>query len=141
MKIVVACAVIFFANGVGAETIIIEYPDHYYVESTGVPGAKPAPDPDKTSPLMTAPGKAEKEPAYPTKTSPVTNFVPQPRPAEPSERRASMDDAIQRLQFERSVLLTPTRGETLDQVEQRQLEATGILRRINRISSEILKMP
>lgn len=36
MRIAILCAIILSAAAASAETIIIEYPDHFSVESTGV---------------------------------------------------------------------------------------------------------
>jgi hypothetical protein len=48
-----------------------------------------------------------------------------------------MEGEIQRLQRERSELMTPQEGETSDQANHRQQEALGRLRKLNKISSEL----
>lgn len=133
MKIAILCAVILSAATAAAETIIVEYPDHYYVESTGTlqraPTAEAVPVPD------------QKSNALPVTAKPVTNFDITPQPVDPAERRASMEKEIERLQRERSDLLTPLEGETPDQAAQRQQQVQEKLKKINKMSSELLKMP
>jgi hypothetical protein len=142
MKIVILCAIMLSAAMASAETIIIEYPDHYYVDSTGTPTAKPAPSAESSSPPVKEPSVANYAGNAPSvAASPVTNFdnTHTPPPVDPAERRAAMDKEIQRLQRERGDLLTPRDGETPDEVVRRQQRAAGILRKINKLSSELVK--
>jgi hypothetical protein len=144
MKIAILCAFILSAAVAGAETIIIEYPDHYYAESTDTPKAKPAPSRESSAlplPAMATPVADHDSSAFPATARPVTNFDSTPSPADPGERRASMDKEVQRLQRERGDLMTPQEGETPEQAARRQQRAQGILRKINKMSSELLRMP
>jgi len=142
MKTAILVTVILSAATAAADTKIIEYPDHYYVESTGVPGEKPVPSLGRNaSPAKILPVIDDGNAAPAAMARPVTNFEASPQPVDPAERRASMDQTIQQLQRERSELLMPKEGETPDQVAYRQQEAAGKLRRINKLSSEMLKLP
>ena len=143
MKIAILCAVILSAAVARAETIIIEYPDHYYVESVGTPEVKSAHSPGSSVPpaAKTTPATANESSAPPATAKPMTNFDSTPQPVEPAARRASMDKEIQRLQRERSELMKPQEGETPDQANRRQQAAAGKLRKINKMSSELLKIP
>ncbi len=134
MKIAILCAVILSAATAAAETIIVEYPDHYYVESAGTPASAPP-----TAEAVPVPD--QKSSALPVTSKPVTNFDLASQPVDPAERRASMEKEIERLQRERNDLLTPLEGETPDQAAQRQQQVQEKLRRINKMSSELLKMP
>ncbi len=133
MKIAILCAVILSAATAAAETIIVEYPDHYYVESAGTPASAPTAE--------AVPVPDQKSSALPVTSKPVTNFDLASQPVDPAERRASMEKEIERLQRERNDLLTPLEGETPDQAAQRQQQVQEKLRRINKMSSELLKMP
>jgi hypothetical protein len=125
-----------------AETTIIEYPDHYYVESTGVKGVTTASNPGKSIPPAKAlPVTADEKSSQRTTARPVTNFGSTPQPVDPVERRASIDKMIQRLERERSDLVTPKERETPDQIARREQEAMGKQRRINRLTSELQKIP
>jgi hypothetical protein len=142
MRTAIICAVILSAATAYAETIIIEYPDHYYVESTGIPEAKPVQSPENNAPpAISTPVVADHERhAHTPASRPVTNFATTPQPVDPSERRAAMDQEIQRLQRERGDLLTPRNGESIDDAARRQQKAAGMLKKINKMSSELLNM-
>ncbi|GFE58076.1 hypothetical protein [Geobacter sp. AOG1] len=141
MKFALLCAIVLSAATAAAETVIIEYPDHYYVESTGTAEAKSAPSREGSAPpARTVPAPEQESRAPAVAARPVTNFDNDPQPVAPAERRASMEKEIQRLQGLRSELMTPREGETADQAERRQREAEGKLRKINRLSSELLKI-
>ena len=143
MRIAILSAFILSAAAASAETIIIEYPDHYYVESTGVPEAKPAPSHESSeAPAMSTPVADHVSSAPPAAARPITNFDNTPQPLEPAERRASMDKEVQRLQRERGALMAPPQeGETPEQAARRQQRAQGVLRKINKLSSEMLRTP
>ena len=142
MKVAILCAVILSAATATAETIIIEYPDHYYVESSGIPEPKSAPSRESSAPTAIATPVADHDGIAPPATArPVTNFESPPQPADPAERRASMDKEVQRLQRERGDLMTPQVGETPEQATLRQQRAQGMLRKINKMSSELSRMP
>ena len=143
MRIAILSAFILSAAAASAETIIIEYPDHYYVESTGTPEAKSAPSRESSEhPVMATPMADNDSHAPHAAARPVTNFDSPPQPLDPAERRASMDKEVQRLQRERGDLMTtPQEGETPEQAARRQQRAQGALRKINKMSSEMLKMP
>ncbi len=142
MKIAILCAVILSAATAAAETIIVEYPDHYYVESAGTsesaPPAEAVPVPVPGQESIVLPPATAKPVAN---AKPVTNFDVAPQPVDPAERRASMEKEIERLQRERSDLLAPREGETPEQAARRQHLAQGMLRKINKMSSELLKTP
>jgi hypothetical protein len=142
MKIAILCAVILVATTAAAETVIIEYPDHYYVESTGIPEGKPV-----TSKVSSAPPAAahtvtvNQSEAPPGTARTFTNFQTATHPVDPAELRAEMAREIQRLQSEVNALSAPQEGETPDQASARQHQAAWRLRKINRMSSEMLKIP
>ena len=141
MKIVMAFALIVSVSTAAAETKIIEYPDHYYVESTGIPEVKPATSPDSTSPKVSASPSAGHESSAPSPAArPVTNVDNASSSIDPAERRAEMENEILRLQRERSELLTPREGDPPEQAALRQQKAAGMLRKINKMSSELLKI-
>lgn len=138
MKIAILCAVVLSAATAAAETVIIEYPDHYYVESTGTLEANPAPSREGGAPpARTVPTLDENGPPSPP-ARPVTNFETQP--VTPAERQAAMEREIQRLQGLRSELTIPREGETAEQADRREREAEGNLRKINRLSAELQKI-
>jgi hypothetical protein len=112
-----------------AETVIVEYPDHYYVESTGSPNEKPA-----------AGREGNGAPARPMPLPTRENILPDVRPEAPGERRAALVNEIQRLQREQSGLMTPREGDTPDQISRKQQDATGKLMKIKRLSSELEKL-
>ncbi len=142
MKIAILCAFILSAAMASAETIIIEYPDHYYAESTDTLKATPAPSRESSAlPVIAMPMADHDSSTLPATARPVTNFDSPPPPVDPAERRASMDKEVQRLQRERGDLMTQQDGETLEQAARRQQRAQGILRKINKMSSELLRMP
>lgn len=141
MKFAILCAVILSAAVVGAETIIIEYPNHYYVESTGTPEAKPAHYPGSSVPHSnTIPAAVNESSSPPATARPVTNFDSIPQPLEPVERRVSMENEIQRQQRERNELMRPIEGETTEQADRRQQAAAGKLKKINKMSSELINI-
>ncbi len=143
MKVAVLSIIILSAAVASAETIIIEYPDHYYVESTGTPASKPAPAAE-SSPPVKAPPVADYANSAPSAAAiPVTNFdgAHTPPPVGPADRRVGMNNEIQRLQGERGDLLIPRDRESGDDVFRREQRAAKILQKINRMSSELLKMP
>jgi hypothetical protein len=126
----------------GAETIIIEYPDHFYAESTGTPEAGAPPSHEKIAPTAVAkPAPADQDRGTHAPASrPVTNFEAAPEPVDPVVRRAGMQQEIDRLQRARGDLLAPRDGETPDDAAHRQQRAAGMLRKINKMSSELLNM-
>ena len=137
----ILCAVVLTAATVAAETVIIEYPDHYYVESTGTPEAKPAPSREGSAPpARTVPTPDHESRAPSAAARPGTNFETASQPVASAERRASMEREIQRLQGLHSELTTPREGESVEQAERRQREAEGKLRKINRLSSEVQRI-
>jgi hypothetical protein len=142
MKVAIVCALILSAATAVAETVIIEYPDHYYVESTDVPSVKPAPSRERNVPPVAATPVVKSE-VIPTSSSsrPITSPELKTRPLDPAERRVAMEREIQRLQRERSELMTPRPGETPEQADRRQRDAHGRLRKINKLSSEVLNIP
>jgi len=142
MNFAIVCAVILSAATAAAETVIIEYPDHYYVESTDVPGGKPAPSRERSVPPVAATPVVKSEIIVtPPSSRPITSPELKTRPLDPAERRVAMEREIQRLQRERSELMTPQPGETPDIADRRQRDALGRLRKINKLSSEVLKIP
>ena len=140
MNIAILCAVVLSAATAAAETVIVEYPDHYYVESTGTPEAKPAPSREGNAPPRTVP-TPDRESGTPSAAArPVTNFDAAPQPIAPGERRAALEREIPRLQGQYRELTTPREGETAEQADRRQREAEGKLRKMNRLSSELQKI-
>ncbi len=143
VKTSVLCIVLLLSALAEAETVIIEYPDHFYVESVGIPGERA----DLSRDNETSPAKAttlanhENSNTSPASARPVTNFDNSQHPVDAAERRVSMEKELQRLQRERSELLTPQEGETSDRANRRQQEAQGKLRKINKMQSELPKMP
>jgi hypothetical protein len=142
MKLAIVCAVLLSAATAIAETTIIEYPDHFYVESVGATGGKPALSRDNSTLPAKATPVADHESTPPPATArPVTSFNSTQQSMDPAERRASMERELQRLQRERTVLLTSQEGETFDQANHRQEEALSKLRKINKMSSELVNTP
>ncbi len=139
MNIAILSIVLLSAATATAKTTIIEYPDHYYVESVGISDGKPASRVDSV-PSAKAPSAPIQESSDPVAT-PVTNFDATRQPVDPVERRASMERELERLQREHRMLSVPQEGETSDQANRRQQEAQGKLRKINKILSELTKMP
>lgn len=142
MKTVIACAFVLAAATAAAETKIIEYPDHYYAESTGTPAAKPVSSPDPAPPTASAPERAVSEKSMaPRAAVPVTNFDPSSKLVDPAQARTDISNEIERLKKERSELLSPPAVESSEQAGLRQNRAAGLLRKINKLSSELLKRP
>ncbi len=141
MKSAILLTIILLAAPAAAKTVVIEYPDHFYVEMTGVPGAEPVTVQER-NPLrfidQPASGGGGTDAAQ---ARPVTDFDTTPPPLDPEKRRALMTDAVQRLQRAREDTLTPRDGETPEQAGERERRAAGMLRKINRMSAELLKTP
>ncbi|RII26825.1 MAG: hypothetical protein CXR31_10500 [Geobacter sp.] len=139
MKVAILCAVFFSAvTATAAETIIIEYPDHYYVESIGTPKADVSREDRAPARVVTG---ADQESGAPSAAArPVTNFENASQPVASAERRGSMEREMQRLQSLHSELTTPREGETPEQADRRQREAERKLRKINRLSSEMQRI-
>lgn len=141
MNIAILGAVLLSTTLAAAETIIIEYPDHFYVESAGIPEGNPAPPYNNSTTPATITFTADYESPPPLVTArPITSFDNNQQPVEPAERRDSMQRELGRLQREHSLLLAPQEGETSDQANRRQQEAFAKLKKINRISSELAKI-
>ncbi len=142
MKIALILPIILLAAPALAKTVIIEYPDHFYVEVTGVPSAEPVSPRERPLPTpagvaaSAGVGGAEGAPARP-----VTDFDSTPRSLDPDQRRASMTDTMERLRRAREDMIAPRDGETPEQTGERERQAAGMLRRINRMSAELQKMP
>ncbi len=142
MNISILSVVLLLVTLAEAQTVIIEYPDHFYVESAGLPEGRSALSRDNNTPPAKTTTHADQESSPPPATTrPVTSFDNSQQPVDPAERRASMDREIQRLQRERSELLVPQDGEAPDQANRRQQEADRKLRKINKMLSESSKMP
>jgi hypothetical protein len=142
MYIAILWAVLLSTATADTVTTIIEYPDHYYVESVGISQGKPAPSQDDNLSPAKATPIADNDSNPPLAGArPVTDFDNSPQSVDPERRRAAMEGKIQRLQRERSTLMTPQEGETSDQANRRQQEALGRLRKLNKISSELTKVP
>jgi hypothetical protein len=141
MKVAILCVIILSAATASAETTIIEYPDHYYIESVDIPAEKPAPSQEISVPPAEETPVVNRDSSVLSATPrPMTIFNNAPQPVNPAERRAAMENEIQRLQRERSELMTQKEGENSDQAASRQQAADGKLRKINKISSELLKI-
>lgn len=123
-----ATATLLPASGAVAETVVIEYPDHYYVESTGSPGDKAAPAGE---------GAAHRAPPLPSRE----NMVSHARPEDSGERRKALINEIQRLQREQSDLTAPKEGDTPEQISRKQQDAAARQMKIKRISSILEKLP
>lgn len=129
MKILIILAILLLATLASAETVIIEYPDHFYVESTGSPNEKPALSLESNAP-------ASRPPAAPTRES-ISSVE---KPSDTEERIKALSEGIERLQKEHETLTPAREGETPDQVNRREQEAYGKLKRIKRMSSELQKL-
>jgi len=146
MKSSVLCAFIVLPCMAAAETIIIEYPDHFYAESVGTPerSSNSGVSRKGTTPPAEEPYAAVHqidEAPPPSEAMPGTDFDAPPPVVGAAERRIEMKRMIQKLQWEQAEMLKPRPGETPDQAELRQKQAYGKLRRIKKISSELLRMP
>ncbi|HJV36504.1 hypothetical protein [Geomonas sp.] len=140
MKTAIAFALILSAATAAAETKIIEYPDHYYAESTGTPVAKPASSADTIAAPVSAPPVVDHQKTTARRTAgPVTNFEMPAQSIDPAEARTQINNELQRLQQQRSELLSPQTGESAELAAARQNRAAGVLRKINRLSSDLLK--
>jgi hypothetical protein len=142
MKITILCAVILSAATATADTTIIEYSDHYVVESAVTPDATAALSRESSTPAASAAPDAypEVSASPPAKPTPVSNFGSTYQPVAPAERWAAMNRKIQQLQQERGELMAPREGDSPDQAALRQQEAAGKLKKINKMSSELLKI-
>ena len=129
MNILILFAIFLLATLASAETVIIEYPDHFYVESTGSPNEKPAVSLEGNAP-------ASRPPAPPFRES----ISAVEKPTEAEERIKALAEGIERLQREQKDLAASREGETPDQVNLREQEAYGKLKRIKRMSSELQKL-
>jgi hypothetical protein len=142
MKIAILSVVILLAAMASAETTIAEHPNRYYVESVGTPGAKPAlSGENNVPPAQAAPVADHDSSAPPVTARPITDFDDAPQPVDPVERRASLNKEVQRLKLVRGDLMIRQEGETPEQADRRIQRAQRILRKINKISSELLRMP
>ena len=122
-------AILLLAPLASAETVIIEYPDHFYVESTGSPNEKPAASAESNAPA--------------SRPAPVPyheGISSTDKTEETEERRKALAEGIERLQREQKDLAVPREGETPDQVNSRQQEAYGKLKKLKRMSSELQKL-
>ncbi len=129
MKILILFVILLLATLASAETVIIEYPDHFYVESTGSPNEKSAVSLENNAP-------ASRPPAAPFHES-VSSVE---KPSDTEERIKALSEGIERLQREQKDLASSREGETPDQVNRREQEAYGKLKRIKRMSSELQKL-
>ncbi|HJV36502.1 hypothetical protein [Geomonas sp.] len=142
MKTAIVLALILSAATAAAETSIIEYPDHYYAESTGSPVANPASSADRIATSASAPPSVDPQTtASPRQAVPATNFDIAAKSMDPAEVGTQISNEIQRLQKQRSELLAPQAGASSEQAALRQERAAGALRKLNRLSSELLKIP
>jgi hypothetical protein len=156
MKLAILCAVALLSAPAYAETIIIEYPDHYYVELIDTHNGEPAkiqerekrPMPAKESPVsdsgncsasvITHPVAEGEGTVLPLRSKPVMSPELSPQPVKPVEQRVSMKNELQRLQSGLSELTSPKEMETAEQAAQRQRNAEGALRKIRKLSSKML---
>ena len=129
MKNLIFFAILLLATLASAETVIIEYPDHFYVESTGSPNEKPAASAESNAP-------ASRPAPVPSRES----ISSTEKTEETEERRKALAEGIERLQREQKDLAVPREGETPDQVNSRQQEAYGKLKKLKRMSSELQKL-
>ncbi|HEX9079571.1 MAG TPA: hypothetical protein VF795_08285 [Desulfuromonadaceae bacterium] len=142
MKTALILSIFLLAAPAVAKTVIIEYPDHYYVEVTGAPSAETASSTERRPPAPARePAAASGGGAGVASARPVTSFDNNPTALDPQQRRALMTDAVQRLQQARQDMLQPRDGETTEQAGERERQAAGMLRRINKMSAELLNMP
>jgi hypothetical protein len=142
MKTALAFALTLTVATAAAETKIIEYPDHYYAESTGTRVAKPASSADSiATPASAPPSVDHQKTTSPRAAVPVTNFDMSSSSIDPAEARTQISSEIQRLQKERDELLSLQARESSEQSALLQNRADGVLRKINKLSSELLKMP
>ena len=58
----------------------------------------------------------------------------------PAEQRASIENEINRRQIDRDELMQPKEGETPDKAIRRQQDADAMLKKINKLKSELLKL-
>lgn len=126
MNIAILFAILLSASLATAETIIIEYPDHFYVESSGSPNGKPAASREVAAP-----------PPRPMPLPPRESIATPDKNKENKERREAWVAGIERLQREYDDLMISRVEDTPDQINNKQQEALGKLRKIKRISSEL----
>jgi len=129
MKILIILAIFLLATLASAETVIIEYPDHFYVESTGSPNEKPAVSLENNAPV-----------SRPSAAPPRESILSVEKPSDTEERIKALSEGIERLQKEHEDLSPTQEGETPEQVNRREQEAYGKLKRIKRMSSELQKL-
>jgi len=129
MKTIVILATLLLPALARAETIIVEYPDHYYVESSGSPNGK-------------APKATESAAPAPRPTPapfPAGSAAPE-RPVDAGERKQALTSELARLQREHDELATPREGDTPEQISNKQQAAYARLMKMRRITSVLQKM-
>jgi hypothetical protein len=153
MKIAILSAVVLLSASANADTIIIEFPDHYYVESAGTTEgnlallqerknqritAKRTPyceSENNNVPVFTSPvAESESAVVLPLRSKPVMYPEFTTQSVNPAEQRVSIDNEIQRLQIAASELMTPNGVETMEQAAQRQRATEAMLRKIKKLS-------
>lgn len=135
MKIAVLCALILSASTAGAETQEVATPTEFYLES---PVAVKATLEEVQQIDTRAEQKALRK-ALRGRSKPFTNLVPVPATTE--ERKTSLLAEIDKLQRERDALLSAYADPSSATAIDSQREADAKLRKINKIQSELLKLP
>ncbi|RII26978.1 MAG: hypothetical protein CXR30_16270 [Geobacter sp.] len=129
MKTIAILATLLLPAIACAETIIVEYPDHYYVESTGSPANKAAKATENVAPV------AKPSPA-PFRDSNASLG----KPVDAAERKSALTNELARLQREHDELATPKAGDTPEQISNKQQAAYAKLMKMRRITSVLQKM-
>lgn len=139
MRFPVLCAVMFFSvSTASAETVVLEYPDHYYVESTGTAGGK-SEAAQTNAPAGPALPEVAQQSAPRSAARPFSNVSPIPATTE--ERRTALMTEIGNLQRERADLLSSLKAPSSDAATHSQQDADAKLRKIKKMQSELLKLP
>ena len=129
MILAIICMLVFSAPLASAETIIIEYPDHYYVESTGSNNEKSTDHLDRVAPTQILPPAPSPE-----------ILSTSEKPATIAERQKALSQAIEQAQKEQLVLSAPQEGETTEQTNARLQESYGKSMKIKKMLFEQQKL-
>lgn len=146
MRLLLACAVMTSFHAVAsADTRIVEYPDHYYVESTEASTGKTETAQDGASAGKSEPASADMVKETTDPSTPLnTNKTPARRDSKPvyneEEAAALRPDLVaelERLENERSQLLDFDVAAHPDEVNSRRQQAIEIIQQINQISADL----
>jgi len=145
-RVPVLAAITLFHAIASADTRIIEYADHYYVESNGTAAGRPEAAPDAS---VQTPGRRSAPPADPARdasappasvnagqTPPSRNGKPAYSEEEAAALRPDLAAELERLENERAQLLDFDVAAHPDEVNSRRQQAIEIIQQINRVSAD-----